>query len=71
MTKHHMKLQGQKTKQDYMVIIVITCGLLEAVNPKWRLSGLKVRQHNLSLAKSYRGLGAPWKQEPRLVFEKG
>src|SRR3954469_15156543 len=40
-----------------------------AVNPKWRLSGLKVRQHISSLAKSYRGLGAPWKRQPRFVLK--
>src|SRR3954469_14846886 len=40
-----------------------------AVNPKWRLSVLNVRQHISSLAKSYRRLGAPWKREPRLVLK--
>src|SRR3954471_19032077 len=40
-----------------------------AVNPKWWLSVLNVRQHISSLAKSYSRLGAPWKPEPRLVLK--
>src|SRR3954469_3531067 len=39
-----------------------------AVNPKWRLSVLNVRQHISSLTKSYRRLTVPWKREPRLVL---
>src|SRR3954462_14931366 len=40
-----------------------------AINPKWRLSVLNVRQPISSLAKSYRRLGAPWKREPRLILK--